>query len=397
MHYPITELSYQDEQLIKQKPIIQDTVNNIAFIFHVFYSDIWEQELNFYLKKIKIPHDIYITVPHTMSETEIIKILKSAPTAHIYQTQNKGRDVLPFLQVMDIIGTDRYKYICKLHTKKSAGRTLGTVWRKLLYFDLIGSNGIVSNILDIFEENQDIGMITGKHTVLDAQKYYLNNRSKTDNLLALLHINIEEDYQFAGGTMFWVKPQIFEPLIHLYRTGQLVFEEELKQMDNTLAHAIERVLGILCHVKQQQITKSPSKYTELTEETLNSVASLVLSQTYVGQDIFLKQKEDLQYKDRVIESKTEEIIDAHKEMEKRDLEIVNAHVALAESIELLKDKDIKIKQKNYQIEQKNYQIEFLQALTLKRRIKQRIKKIIPNKILTLLGFSPYEKLTLPYT
>ncbi len=385
MNYQLQQLIYTDHKLTKQAPLnIAPSQNHVAMVIHVFYSDIWREELLPYLSHIKTTKfDLYITVPKCMSDAEIINIIKEYPTATLYQTENRGRDVLPFLQVMNIIGTKTYDYICKLHTKKSAGRDLGTVWRKLLYFDLIGSNTTVTNIIKTFETNSTIGMITGKNTILDAQKYYLGNREKTDMLLNFLNLTVKEEYQFAGGTMFWVRPSIFESLISLYAEDKLIFEEEKGQMDNTLAHAIERFLGILCHVKEMKIIGSSAQYTQLNDATLNEVAALVLSQTYGDKDMFLIQKESLAEKDALIVSKHKEVLDRDGQ-----LQDLAKHLTYATSIVELRDQQLNFK--DQQLNFKNRHIEFLNSLTLKRRVKQKIKKIIPNRLLTLLGFQPYQ-------
>ena len=382
MNYSIKALTFDNQTLntTLTTPITKNE-KEIAFVFHIFYADIWREELKPYLDAIKIPYDLFITVPDTMLEEEIIHIFQDCPHVHLYQTENRGRDVLPFLQILHLIGTDNYQHICKIHTKKSAGRDLGTVWRKLLYYDLIGSNKIVLENLALFENHSDIAMITGKNTVLDSQKYYLGNREKTDTLIAQCQLNVDEHYTFAGGTMFWVDPKVLEPLVALFRKNTLHFEEEKGQMDNTLAHAIERFLGILCHASHKKIVGSTAAYKALDEQTLQSVASLVLSQTYVGRDMFLEQKNNIAQKDTLISTKTQEIIEAHQGMQTRDEEIRKAHHSLQEAIILLEIKD--------------KQIDFLTTLTLKTRIKQKIKKFIPNKILTILGFSAYTPLELP--
>lgn len=378
MNYQLQQLIYADHKLTKQVPLnIVPSQKHVAMIIHVFYSDIWREELLPYLAHIKTTKfDLYITVPKCMSDVEIINIIKEYPAATLYQTENRGRDVLPFLQVMNIIGTKTYDYICKLHTKKSAGRDLGTVWRKLLYFDLIGSNTTVTDIIKTFETNSTIGMITGKNTILDAQKYYLGNREKVDMLIHKLHMNIDDNYHFAGGTMFWIRPNIIEPLIALYRDDELKFEEEKGQMDHTLAHAIERFLGILCYANNKKILGSPSFYSELKDDTLNEVAALVLSQTYADKDMFLTQKESLAEKDALIISKHKEILDRDGQV--KDL---GEHLTYATSIVELRDQQLNFK---------NRHIAFLNSLTLKRRVKQKIKKIIPDRLLTLLGLSPYQ-------
>ncbi len=49
----------------------------------------------------------------------------------------------PFLTLLESSRLDRYKYICKIHGKKSmdAGRKayMGAIWRRRLLFDLIGA------------------------------------------------------------------------------------------------------------------------------------------------------------------------------------------------------------------------------------------------------------------
>lgn len=374
MNYSINALSLNNGTLISRPATkIIHTNKQIAFVFHIFYDTLWHTELKPYLDNIKLPYDLYITVPDTMSNATIIQILQSHPHIQLYRTENRGRDVLPFLQILNIIGTENYMYLCKMHTKKSAGRELGTVWRKLLYYDLIGSNKTVVENLELFESHQDIAMITGKNTLLDAQAYYLGNREKTDFLMQSTQINIGSNYHFAGGTMFWVRPSILTPLLQLFQQDKLIFEEESGQMDHTLAHAIERFLGALCYAQNKCIAKSTSEYTQLDEATLERVADLVLSQTYAGEDVFLKLKEELISKDALIQSKTQEIIDAHKGMASRDQEIIKAHTSLQEAIALLTLRESHIK--------------YLSSLTLKRRIKNQLKSIIPNRVLTLFGFS----------
>jgi lipopolysaccharide biosynthesis protein len=356
------EIEYKDNKLHKFTPKpISNNQHNIAIVIHLFYSDIWHNEIKIFLSNIKIPFDTYITIPQEMEEDEIIEVCKTLPAnTKVYLVENKGRDVLPFLKVLDIIGTDKYDYICKIHTKKSAGRDLGTVWRKLLYFELIGSNQIISNIVDMLDKDKNIGIITGKNTILDSEKYYLGNREKTNNLLKLLHLEDQEKYQFPGGTMFWIRTSILDSLLNLYRQNLLIFEDEQGQMDNTLAHAIERLFGILCAAYNKKIAGSPAYYCNLSEETLREMASLVLSQTYRGKDVFFEQNNLLAHKDLLLQNQNREIMN--------------------------KDKQITLKDK---------QITFLKQLTLKKRLTQKIKKYIPSKFLKLFGFQPYHDLVWP--
>jgi len=337
----IQQLVYSKNKITQQEPDhILSTQKDVAILFHVFYIDVW-QEIKAYLDQLTISYDLYVTVPGSMKDEDIVRIFKDHADVNLYKTENRGRDVLPFLQVMNIIGTQTYQYICKLHTKKTGDSPLGNVWRKMLYFDLLGSNNTVQDILALFENDPDIGMVTGKNTILDSERYDYGNTAKIDKLVDKAGFLFQDEYLFAGGTMFWVRSELLEPVMKLYKSGELEFEEEKGQKDNTIAHAIERFFGIICHVSNKKIVESPSKYSELDDDTLNEVSALILSQQYVGNDVFLSQKQELQKFRASMEFKEEEF----KKMEEE------------------------IKQLN----------ELAQSL----RIKSRVKRLIPNKIISI--------------
>ena len=192
----------------------------------------------------------------------------------------------------------------------------------------------MKDTLSLLEKDLDIGMVTGKNTILDSERYDYGNTTKIDKLIEMSGFLFQDEYLFAGGTMFWVRSELLEPVLTLFRADKLEFEEEKGQKDNTLAHAIERFFGIICHVSNKKITESPSKYSELDDDTLNEVSALVLSQQYVGNDVFLSQKQELQEFRAAMEFKEKEIKKLNE---------------IAESL----------------------------------RIKSRIKRLIPNKIMSI--------------
>jgi len=348
LNYQIQQLIYDKNKIVKKEPIkITPSQKNTAIIIHVFYIDVWEEILK-YLEQLKINYDLYITIPPGMDDNDIINMIKDKPDVTVYMTENRGRDVLPFLQVMNIIGTQTYQYICKLHTKKTGDSALGNVWRKLLYFDLLGSNKIVKNILNLFKNDSDIGIITGKNTILDSERYDYGNTEKIDRLLEKSGLVVPKEYLFAGGTMFWIRSELLVPIMDLYQNDTLDFEEEKGQKDNTLAHAIERFFGIICQVKNKKIVESPALYSKASDQTLNEVAALVLSQQYVGNDVFISQRQQIQDFRSTIKFK-------EKELELKDQQVQDLE-------------------------------ELAQSLRLKNRLKKLIKSIlsVPKNMLNVL-------------
>ena len=245
MKYQIHQLAYENNTIVKKEAVkLHVPHKDVTIVFHVFYIDVWK-EIKSYLDQLTISYDLYITVPEGMDDAHIISIFNDHPNITIYKTENRGRDVLPFLQVMHLIGTDTYKYICKLHTKKTGDSALGNVWRKLLYYDLLGSDKTVSDIINSFESDENVGMITGKNTILDSQRYTYGNTEKIDLPKSNVLQFITED-----GSKISIRPSGTEPKIKFYfgvkdnLESRDDYEKVNTKLDNKII-AIQKDLGII--------------------------------------------------------------------------------------------------------------------------------------------------------
>ncbi|HGZ70878.1 MAG TPA: glycosyltransferase, partial [Nitratifractor sp.] len=146
-----------------------------------------------------------------------------------------------------------------------------------------------------FERDNTIGQITGKNTVLDSKRYAYGNNGRIKWLCEQCSVPFSEEYTFAGGTMFWSRTDVIKPLVELFESGRLEFEEERGQKDHTIAHAIERFFGILVKAKGMTIEPSPSDYAKMPKELVEDTSALVLSQQYAGQDVYEKINELNEY------------------------------------------------------------------------------------------------------
>ena len=291
MSYKFEEVILSNGKIYKKNPEqFKPSNKDIAIIAHVFYTDIYTEIVE-YLKQLDIDFDFFVTIPPHIKNSEIVKLFAQFPSAKVFVAENRGRDVLPFLQTINHIGLRNYKYICKLHTKKTGNSPLGDVWRRLLYYDLIGSKETVNDIIKLFESDDKIGEITSKNTVLDSKRYAYGNNLKIKELCRDANIEFREDYYFSGGTMFWSRMEPLEPILRLFREGKLEFEEERGQKDHTLAHAIERFFGIVVQDMGLRIAPSPADYSKLPKDLVEDTASLILCQQYAGQDVYEKINE----------------------------------------------------------------------------------------------------------
>ena len=132
-----------------------------AIVAHIYYDDTWPEIANV-LKRLTIPFDLIVTTV-TGRDLLVAAAHRDFPDAEVVMTENRGRDVRPFLELLEAGRLDRYRYVCKIHGKKSndGGRIsyLGALWRRRSLFDLLAGAGIAELIVRAFEADPSVGII----------------------------------------------------------------------------------------------------------------------------------------------------------------------------------------------------------------------------------------------
>jgi len=220
-----------------------------AIVAHVFYEDTWP-DIAGVLKRVTIPYDLIVTtVPGRGSLVQ--KVRRSFPHAAVEIMENRGRDVRPFLVLLESGRLDRYPFVCKIHGKKSSDGDrksfLGAIWRRRMLFDLLGAPGLAETVIDRFERDPAIGMIGPRAFRMPGKNYsealsWSVNRDRVLALAANLGFSKEKfRLDFFAGTMFWVRPEALRPLRDLRLSAQ--FPDERGLLDGGLEHAVERLFG----------------------------------------------------------------------------------------------------------------------------------------------------------
>jgi lipopolysaccharide biosynthesis protein len=219
-----------------------------AVVAHIYYEDTWP-DIAGALRSLTIPFDLIVTT--VAGREQLIDAIRSSyPRAHIEILGNRGRDIGPFLILLEGGRLDRYRYICKIHGKKSIDGDrktyLGDMWRRRLLFDLLGAPGAANAAIDMFERDPTIGMIGPRAFRLPNDRYpadlsWAANRSMTLNIAERMGVPADRfRLDFFGGTMFWVRPEALKPLRDLGLAADMPDERGL--VDGDLPHALERVL-----------------------------------------------------------------------------------------------------------------------------------------------------------
>jgi hypothetical protein len=221
----------------------------VAIVLHIYYEETWP-DIAGALERVTVPFDLIVTTA-SGRERLIETIRRVYPRAEIEVMENRGRDVGPFVVLLERGSLDRYRYVCKIHGKKSidGGRKsyMGAMWRRRLLFDLLGAPGRANAVIDMFECDPTIGMI-GPRVFRLPRKTYSDDLSWSANRPMVLELaermGVPADkfrLDFFGGTMFWVRPEALKPLRELHLASE--FDEEQGLLDGDLPHAIERVLS----------------------------------------------------------------------------------------------------------------------------------------------------------
>ena len=225
----------------------------VGVFLHIFYPELGET-IAAYLKNIPCGIDIFISTKEEAVETlqNVFTRIDNAEKVDVRHFSNIGRDVAPFLVGF---GDEILKYdlILKLHSKKSPHSNALSGWFLHCLDNLIGSEAITATNLKALQSPK-----TG--IVYPIENYALSlgikhdscwghedgNYKKANPFLTrfhLDHITRESQFRFPTGTMFWCKPELLKPILDWNLSWQ-DFDEEGGQIDGTIAHSIERLIGL---------------------------------------------------------------------------------------------------------------------------------------------------------
>ncbi|MCA0029725.1 rhamnan synthesis F family protein [Mesorhizobium sp. B263B2A] len=214
----------------------------VAVIVHIHYIDMIASICNL-LKNIVVPFDIHVT---TTSEGFFSRIFDEfsglAQSISVYSSENRGRDIGPFVSVYRSGALDQYQAVLKIHSKKSTYSANGVLWRDKLYGSVAGDSLTVLRSIELIKSG-DVGIVGPHRYYLTNDRFWGANRETVRRLLEeMTAFPAEENLElgFFAGSMFWFAPKALAPL-KIVPEDSLIFESENGQQDGTLAHAIERV------------------------------------------------------------------------------------------------------------------------------------------------------------
>jgi hypothetical protein len=233
-----------------KKHAINATTPRIAVALHLYYTDLWS-EFEILLGRWTLPFRLFLTLTKENHELAA-RVTAAFPGSVIRIVENFGRDVRPFLMLLEDGSFEEFDFVCKIHGKKSIshGREpiFGDIWRRATFLDLIATDQQVQMIFGLFQDNPKIGIIGPRRflatsTPTAPRDLLGENRQLANSIAARMGRPIQEDdFDFFEGTMFWARTQALAPLRALRLSPEFT-PAHSSYIDGGVEHAVERLFN----------------------------------------------------------------------------------------------------------------------------------------------------------
>jgi lipopolysaccharide biosynthesis protein len=215
----------------------------ICVVIHAFYPELLDEMLDRIAGWERATRLIVTTTAEREDEVRA-RLRAHGVEADCRVFENRGRDILPFLHVANELADAGEQLVVKLHTKRSPHRVDGDTWRLDLLDKLIAPDN-ARRILDAFDGHPELGMVAPEGHILPMPFYWGSNEAIVHYLCRLMGIAVVDPANevFPAGSMFWSRVDALRPLLDTH-LDEAEFEPERGQLDGTMPHAIERILGL---------------------------------------------------------------------------------------------------------------------------------------------------------
>lgn len=245
------ELSFVLSSKVKEVSELYYQVKEAAVCIHLFYLESIYIFLN-YLTNIPANMDKYISVSTEKIKKQVEEYIERQKIVNcrVIVKENRGRDISALLVAFRPIIL-QYKYFCFVHdkrTKNKAAEQNTKIWIRSMWDNTLVSKEYIHNVLNLLEKEKRLGLLVPPEIpgMMGAYiKSWEGNYSNTLELSKKLNLNSNISKKFPPityGTVFWCKTDALNALL----TQEWVYEDfqiEPLPDDNTISHAIERIIG----------------------------------------------------------------------------------------------------------------------------------------------------------
>lgn len=247
----------------------------LAVVLHVFYPDLLPELLD-QLRVIDVPFDLILTnasgAPLDLSEPG------AARSTRVVDVENRGRDIWPFLQVVQAGLLDGYDAVLKLHTKKSPegvattlGASTGQEWRNQLVGSLLATEQTFRQAYDTVTTGPG-GLACNDASVAGPEAWSTDRRA-VRHLARRIGVRCPAAaLRFPAGSIYIMRGTLV-PVLKELRMSAEDFEGEASAAYTTTAHAVERLMGYVARSEGLDVVGLPAPATGRQRERFGRAAS----------------------------------------------------------------------------------------------------------------------------
>jgi len=211
-----------------------------AIHLHLFYPDVARELIDRVAALGRADIDVLATYAGPLDPL-IDQALDRIPGRVVrVETPNRGWDIGPLLHLLPLIREEGYEAVCHLHTKKGDSG-YAAEWRAIAYDGLIRDDALVTRVLGAFASDPALMLAGPAALYKSAASHQFGNAAILSDLAPRLMAPLYPlaDWGFFAGSFFWARPILLERL-----AGLAEFEGHDSDRDGTLAHALERLIGL---------------------------------------------------------------------------------------------------------------------------------------------------------
>jgi lipopolysaccharide biosynthesis protein len=224
---------------------IPGSLPKIAITVHLFYEE-YVERLQSALERFPFPFDLLITT----ASDELAEICRNtfaelAENLVVRRVPNRGRNFGP-LFVEYSSEFKKYDLVIHVHSKKSSylEKDVAFQWSTELWDSLISNPEVVRRAVEGFVRDPKIGLYYPFATLIPPATFDWAMSGKIGKEWSCQHKvkHLSGFIPFPAGGMFWFRPRAVEPILES-NFDYSDFPDELGQVDATLQHALERLMG----------------------------------------------------------------------------------------------------------------------------------------------------------
>ena len=212
-----------------------------ALVIHLYYLDMLD-DIYHEVKECNDVFDVYVSVTIDCTVNDMNKILRYFPDANIFIFENRGRDILPFLNIFKKIFLLGYETFCKIHSKKTPVRgSDGVLWGKTLRKSLFDNKDV---ILKELSSKSLTGGFVGSNSLMLGK--HIENDRDIEILRNMLDIKYNKEFFFPSGSIYWCKVDAIKQFGEI-DINTKYFEIEGGALEGNMEHVIEKTIGLLIY------------------------------------------------------------------------------------------------------------------------------------------------------